>query len=101
MDTPTAPPLLALKRKLTEAPIIQYPNAQGTYKIKTNSSDSAIAGVLCIKTATGDFLPVAYKSRKLNNGKRHYLIHNKELITIVHCLSRWRCYLEGLDTFTI
>ena len=56
--------------------------------------------VLRIKTKDGDFLPVAYESRKLTPNEQCYLIYNKELVALVHCLRKWRCYLEGPKEFT-
>ena len=39
---------------------------------------------------------MAYKSRKLSDTKKRYPIHDKELLAIVPCLEKWRCYLEGV-----
>ncbi|KAK3022930.1 hypothetical protein RJ639_047152 [Escallonia herrerae] len=39
--------------------------------------------------------PVAYESRKLNEAERRYTTHEKELLTVVHCLRIWRHYLLG------
>ncbi|KAK3035333.1 hypothetical protein RJ639_034041 [Escallonia herrerae] len=39
--------------------------------------------------------PVAYESRKLNEGERRYTTHEKELLAVVHCLRVWRHYLLG------
>ncbi|XP_022888965.1 uncharacterized protein LOC111404384 [Olea europaea var. sylvestris] len=39
--------------------------------------------------------PVAYESRKLNQTERRYSAHEKELLTVVHCLRGWRHYLLG------
>ncbi|KAK3036750.1 hypothetical protein RJ639_029715 [Escallonia herrerae] len=39
--------------------------------------------------------PVTYESRKLNEAERRYTTHEKELLTVVHCLRIWRHYLLG------
>ena len=69
--------------------------------METDASDASIGGVLCIQNQEGIFLPVAYEYQKLTNGEQHYPIHDKELLAIIHCLTRWRCYLEQQMEFTI
>ena len=57
--------------------------------------------VLCIDTsdmATGTVFMqqgrvIVYESRKLNNAKLNYLVHEKELLAIIHALKVWRQYL--------
>ena len=68
--------------------------------METDASDASIGGILQIKNNDGDFLPVAYESRKLTDGKCWYPIHDKELLAIVHCLVKWCCYLERQEEFT-
>lgn len=38
---------------------------------------------------------IAYGSRKLNDNKKWYKTHKKEMIIVVHCLDAWRHYLLG------
>ena len=88
----------ALKEKLMTAPILQYPLRDGDYQMETDASDAAIGGVLRILTEQG-YLPVAYESRKLTDGECRYPIHDKEMLAMVHCLYKWRCYLERQKEF--
>jgi hypothetical protein len=39
--------------------------------------------------------PVAFKSRKLQDREQRYLVHEKEMTVVVHCLQVWRHYLLG------
>ncbi|KAL0373054.1 UNVERIFIED_CONTAM: Transposon Tf2-11 polyprotein [Sesamum calycinum] len=39
--------------------------------------------------------PVAFESRKLKDVERRYLVHEKQLLAVVHCLRLWRHYLLG------
>ena len=39
--------------------------------------------------------PIAFKSRKLNDTERCYMVQEKEMISIIHCLRVWRYYLLG------
>lgn len=68
--------------------------------METDASKVSIGGVLHIKIATDNFLPVAYKSHKLTNGKCHHPIYGKQLLAIVHCLEKWCCYLESQEEST-
>ena len=89
-----------LKQKLMEAPLLQYPMRNGNYQLETDTSDMAIGSVLRIRDEKGKYLPVAYKLRKLTNGKCCYPIHDKEMLAMVHCLLKWRCYLNWQKQFT-
>ena len=53
-----------LKKRLTSAPLLQYPDPQKPYQLETDASDLAIGAVLRILTSEG-YKPVAYKSRML------------------------------------
>jgi hypothetical protein len=39
--------------------------------------------------------PIAYESRKLNDTERRYMVQEKEMTAVVHCLRTWRHYLLG------
>ena len=43
---------------------------------------------------------MAYESRKLNDAELNYNVTEKEMLSVVHALRVWRCYLEGAD-FTV
>ena len=45
---------------------------------------------------------MAYISKLLNEAKRNYEIHNKEMLAIIRCLKAWRHFLKGAkDQFEI
>ncbi|KAK3022709.1 hypothetical protein RJ639_046693 [Escallonia herrerae] len=58
--------------------------------LEKDTSNFALGGVLIQECH-----PVAYESRKLNEVERRYTTHEKELLTVVHCLKVWRHYLLG------
>ena len=90
-----------LKKRLCAAPILQYPRRDCPYQLETDASDRAIGGVLRVLTKSDDFLPVAYESRVLQPTEQRYAIHDKELVAIVHCVKKWRCYLEGVEKIQV
>lgn len=87
-----------LKEKLMSAPLLQYTMRDRDYQMETDASDAAISGVLRILTKK-EYLPIAYKSRKLTDGECQYPIHGKETLAMVHCLYKWRCYLKRQKEF--
>ena len=89
-----------LKKRLTSAPLLQYPDPQKPYQLETDASDLAIGAVLRILTSEG-YKPVAYKSRELTKSEQNYPIQDKKLFAIVHNFKKWRCYLEGIKHLII
>ena len=69
------------------------------FTVQTDASDLAIGAVLTQIFDDGEH-PVAYESRKLSPAEQNYPVHEKELLSIVHALKTWRCYLQG-PRFTI
>ncbi|KAL0361690.1 UNVERIFIED_CONTAM: Retrovirus-related Pol polyprotein from transposon [Sesamum radiatum] len=60
------------------------------FVVETDASNIALGGVLM-----QDGHPVAFESRKLKDVERRYLVHEKELLVVVHCLRLWQHYLLG------
>ena len=72
---------VTLKKKLTMAPVLQYPDPNKEYQLEKDASDKAIGAVLWIKTEDG-FKPVAYKSCMLMLSEQKYSDHNKDVFAI-------------------
>ena len=79
---------VALKRTVTEEPVLALPDFSEPYEVHTDASDFAIGGVLMQEGHS-----VAYESRKLNDTERRYTVQEKEMTAVVHCLRAWRHYL--------
>ncbi|CAI7886249.1 unnamed protein product, partial [Closterium sp. NIES-53] len=58
--------------------------------------DFAVGAVLLQDFGNG-LQPIAYESRKMQPPERNYLLHDKEMLAIVHAFRTWRCYLTGAD----
>ena len=41
---------------------------------------------------------IAFISKSLNDTKRNYKIHDKEMLAVIRCLEAWRHFLEGART---
>ena len=60
-----------------------------------NTLDYATEGVLSMECEDGVQRPVAFLSKSLNETKRNYEIHDKEMLVIIRGLENWRYLLEG------
>lgn len=76
-----------LKKPLTSALLLQYPDPQKPHQLETDVSGLAIGAVLRILTSEGYKL-VAYKSIMLSKSEQNYPIHYRELFAIVHALKK-------------
>ncbi|RAL63904.1 hypothetical protein DID88_003092 [Monilinia fructigena] len=86
-----------LKKAFTNAPILIHFQPTEPAIVETDSSDYALGGVLSQKGKDQKWHPVAFHSRKLQPAEMNYEIHDKELLSIVDCLQKWRQYLEGAE----
>jgi RNase H-like domain found in reverse transcriptase/Reverse transcriptase (RNA-dependent DNA polymerase) len=64
-------------------------------RLETDSSGFAICGILTQLNSFGNWVPVAFYSRKMSSHERNYGIHDQELLAIVESFREWRHYLEG------
>ena len=80
-----------LKKIITEAPILKYPNFNNKFKLVTDASDFAIGAIL-----QQDNHPICYASRTLNEHERNYSTTEKELLAIVWSTNYFRPYLYGV-----
>ena len=63
-------------------------------RVKVDTSDYAIEGVLSIKCEDGLWKPVVFLSKSLNKTERNYEIHEKEILVVIRGLENWRHLLE-------
>ena len=67
-------------------------------RVKADASDYATGRVLLVKGEDRRWRPVAFISKLLNDTKRNYKIHDKEMLVVIRCLEAWRHFLEGVRT---
>ena len=91
-----------LKKKVTSAPILIFPDPEKQYKVEMDASNYAYGGVLSQQGEDGKWHPVAFLSKSFTEVERNYDIHDKEMLAIIRGLEEWRHYLEGAKhTFEI
>jgi len=67
-------------------------------RMEVDASDYATEGVLSMEYEDGLWRPVAFLSKSLNEMKRNYEIHDKEMLAIIRELESWRHLLEGAQS---
>ena len=68
-----------LKERFTMEPVLVIPDLDKEIRVEANMSDFAMGEVLSMKYQDEKWRPVAYISKLLNEAKRNYKIHNKEI----------------------
>ena len=83
----------ALKEALISAPVLRLPDVGKPFRLVTDASDTALAGVLLQKDEAEDWHPVAYTSRRLRVEERNYHANERETLAVIHALRVWKIYL--------
>ena len=82
--------------------VLVTPDLDKEMRVKADTSDFAMGGVLSMKYEDERWRPVAYIFKSLNEVKRNYEIHDKKMLAIIQCLEAWRHFLEeAKDWFEI
>lgn len=88
-----------LKTLLTSTPVITCPDYSKPFFIQCDASNNGIGAVLCQKNEDGE-QPIAYLSRKLNDRERKYSTSERELLSMVYAIEKFRPYVDGVH-FTV
>ena len=85
-----------LKHGLSTAPVLQLPDWDKTFVVRTDASDRGVGAVLLQETQ-GTLLPIAYISRKLLAREMNYAAIEKECLGIVWAVEKFQPYLYGKE----
>uniref|UniRef100_A0ABD2W5F9 RNA-directed DNA polymerase n=1 Tax=Trichogramma kaykai TaxID=54128 RepID=A0ABD2W5F9_9HYME len=84
----------ALKKALTEAPVLARPDFTRPFIVQCDASAFAIGGVLSQVFDDGEH-PIVYVSRVLTAAERNYTTSEKECLALLWTIRKLRPYLEG------
>ena len=84
----------ALKKLLSTAPTLSYPDFSAEFILDTDASNHGIGAVLS-RLKDGVEHPVAFASRTLTKAERDYCVTRKELLAVVEFVKQFRHYLQG------
>ena len=91
-----------LKNKIITEPVLVTPDLDKEMRVEADASDFVMGRVLSMKGEDEKWKLVAYISKLLNEAKRNYEVHDKEMLAIIRCLEAWRHFLKGAkDRFEI
>nr|GEX12956.1 reverse transcriptase domain-containing protein [Tanacetum cinerariifolium] len=83
---------LALKKKLTEAPILIAPNWDLPFELMCDASYFAIGAVLGQRHEK-HFRPIHYASKTMTDAKSNYTMTEKEMLTVVYAFEKFLSYV--------
>ena len=87
-----------LKEKLSTTPILRGPNWTLPFHISLDASDSAIGAVLRQQDGQAPFA-VYYISKNLAPAELNYTVTEKDFLSIVYSINKFRHYITGYPTF--
>ena len=75
-----------LKKRFTKKLVLTALDLDQKLRMEVNASDYAINGVLSIECENERWKLVAFLSKSLNQTKRNYNIHNKDILVVIRGL---------------
>ena len=75
-----------LKKWFTKELMLAAPDLDKKLRVEVDASDYVMGGVLSMEVENGRWKPVAFLSESLNETKRNYEIHDKEMLAIIRGL---------------
>ena len=79
-----------MKEVMSSCPVLALPDFSQSFVLECDDSREGIGAVLMQNNH-----PIAFESRKLKDYECHYSIYDKEMLSILHALTKFRQYLVG------
>ena len=91
----------SLKKKLTEPPVLAFPDFDAPFVVETDASNVSLGAVLAQKKGDGKIHPLQYASRTMTSAERNYSTSEREALVIRFALKKFRVYLLSTVPFKI
>lgn len=89
-----------LKQLLTNSPILSQPDFEKEFFVQTDASNVGIGSVLFQKDHEGNEKPIYFYSAKLSAAEKNYSVTERECLSVIKAVKKFRPYIEGYK-FTI
>ena len=84
-----------LKMRLTNPPVLAYPNFDLDFMLETDASHQRLGAVLLQLQVDGKLHPIAFANRALSGAEKNYGITDLETLGVVWAISHFHYYLYG------
>jgi hypothetical protein len=84
-----------LKERMVTAPILVFPDWKHPFHVHVDASSRALGIILAQVGEGGLDHPIAFASRKLSSTKCNYTTTEREGLTMVYALQKFRHYILG------
>jgi hypothetical protein len=84
-----------LKEKMVTTPILVFPDWEKTFHVHVDASTIALGAILAQPREGNLDHPIAFARRKLSNSEHNYNTTEREGLTMVYALQKFRHYLLG------
>jgi hypothetical protein len=85
----------ALVQRVTQAPVLAYPDFSQNFTLHTDASTYAMGAVLTQPDVDGHWHPIAYASKSFSKQEQAYTVTERECLAIVWAVEHFRPYLFG------
>ena len=85
-----------LQATFTQGPVLTLPDTTKPFMVMTDASLTATGAVLMQTDFNGDLHPCAFLSKTLSTAECNYDIFDCELLAVIHALTKWKHYLQGI-----
>ncbi len=80
---------------MTEHPVLLFPDFSKPFMVVLDVASGFAIGNALLQDQSNGLQHVALESRVLKLAEKKYLVHEQELLTILHCCKKWNYYLVG------
>ena len=84
-----------LKSIMAHEPVVQMPDLNRTFIVRSDASDKAMAALLIQENDQGQRVVIEYFSKKFSECQSRYATVEKEATAVKFAIDRWQVYLKG------